>query len=1206
MKINKKIASYCAAAVAAVLILIIVALPPIIRHVAVNKIDEATGRKSEIAKVSINPFTLTAGVYGVRLSEKGSNGTFLSLSSARVSLSPLSLPKRSFIISELKLSAPYVHVVRNAPNNFNFTDLLTGKKEKKEEKSGGTPLFSLNNIVIENGNVDFDDKALAAERFHRLRKIAISIPFFSNMPYLADRYVTPHFAAIVNGSPFDFKGRLKPLTHAVEATVDVNVKQVDLPFYLGYVPVPLPVKVDSGKLTSEMEVGYRVDAKTGPELRVAGNLVLDRLAARELSGAPLASLEQAQLKMNNLWLMSQHFDVASLDLSGLELYASRDRNGVTNFQRLGNAAKPAEPASKEAKAKPAPAKPVDLKLGRFSLRGGKVHFADAVPKGGFKTDLNEIEIGLRNFSLLSDHKAPFTFRLRSARGETISLDGEVAPKPMDVKATLAVNGIRLKDYYPYLADTLAAPVSGTLDVDAGILFNERQGLLLEKGALKTRNLAAPFGGGDGVSLKEADISGIGLDLKQNKATVARIDLKGGNMALTGEKDGTLSLQRLLKAKPAAAPAKPKAKPAKKKARGKETAAPPFSYRIDKIAGSDFKVRYLDKTKEDEPSFVLKRLQFSLASVTGPKMGAIPFSVATGFGDSGRIKAAGSVTPQPLKFKGNVELLGIALRDFDAYLPENTTVFIADGALDTKMAVDLQKDAGGLKGSFAGSAGVRSFYCQDSSQDEDLLKWERLQIENIKGTLGPFTLAIKDVSLSNFFSRIVVEKDGTLNVQHLMGEEAPVAATAKPAPPLPTVQQSALATPPGPTGGQTAAQPSPISIDAITMQGGTLSFSDRHLQNPFDTTFFNLGGRVSGLTSKASEAADVDLRGNLENHSPLAITGKVNPLRGDLFLDMKVAFNDIELSPFTPYSDTYLGYNVDKGKLFLDLTYHIEKKTLSSENKVFVDQFTFGKAVESQKATKLPVRLAIALLKDRKGEIHLDLPVTGRIDDPQFSVWKVVIQILKNMLVKAATAPFALLSSMFGGHEDFSAVYFAPGADDLSQAEQDKLAKLAKALHDRPAISLEISGFVDKERDPEGYRNELLLKKMKGEKFRALAKQKKLAEGQTQEGTAILPGEYHEYLKAVYQKEKFPKPRNIVGIAKDLPDDEMKKLIVTHTTVGNVELQGLARERAQAVKDFLQTKGSVPTERLFETSADIYKPQKEAGSAARVEFGAKVK
>ena len=335
---------------------------------------------------------------------------------------------------------------------------------------------------------------------------------------------------------------------------------------------------------------------------------------------------------------------------------------------------------------------------------------------------------------------------------------------------------------------------------------------------------------------------------------------------------------------------------------------------------------------------------------------------------------------------------------------------------------------------------------------------------------------------------------------------------------------------------------------------------------------NLGGRISGLSSAADKLADVDLRGNLENQSPLRITGRINPLRDNLFVDIKVSFTDIELSPLTPYSGTFLGYTVDKGKLFLDLKYHIENKKLDSENKVFIDQFTFGKKVESDKATSLPVRLAVALLKDRKGEIHLDLPVTGMTDDPKFSVWGVVLQILKNLLVKAATSPFALLQSVFGGKDDFSGVAFSPGSARLSDAERAKLLKLAQVLADRPALKMEVSGFVDRERDPEGYRTELLTRKMKNEKFLALVKEKKALEGQNADNRGNYSPGVSGLAKTVYRKEKFPKPRNFIGLVKDLPADEMKKLILTHTVVGDEALQGLARDRATVVPQFSHRRG----------------------------------
>jgi len=442
----------------------------------------------------------------------------------------------------------------------------------------------------------------------------------------------------------------------------------------------------------------------------------------------------------------------------------------------------------------------------------------------------------------------------------------------------------------------------------------------------------------------------------------------------------------------------------------------------------------------------------------------------------------------------------------------------------------------------------------------------------------------------------VRKDRTLNLQNLVSreqEQGVARQESKPEPTKPTTTAPAKAAP---------AAPPQIRIDEVTIQEGTIAFSDVHLPQQFKTTFHKLGGRVTGLSSAMNRFADVDLRGSLENHSPLLIKGQINPLRDDLFVDLTISFKDIELSPASPYAGTYLGYLIDKGKLYLDLKYHIENKELKASNKVFVDQFTFGRQVSSDKATSLPIKLGVALLKDRNGEIHLDLPVTGRTDDPQFSIWGVVWQVVKNLFVKAATSPFALLSSMMGSGEDLSNVPFAYGSTKLTPAEQQKLLTLAKGLNDRPELKVELKGYVDKERDAEGYRSELLARKMRQEKYLELVKSGKGGDVLSADKLTIEPNEQSRYLKLVYQKAKFPKPRNFIGMLKELPDAEMTKLIIANTTVGDVELKQLAADRVATVRAFLTDSGKMAQERLFLKGDNIYKPSaKEKGAGSRVEL-----
>lgn len=1181
MKIPGKAALWTISLTAGAILFIVLLLPGIIINISEEQIEKATGRKASISRISLNPFTLSAEVTGFRIMEKGSAATFASFSSARVKVSPASVAKRALIVSGIKVGSPSLHLVRTAPNTYNFSDLIRKKPEKEEGLH-----FSINNIEIGNGAIDFLDQAAARPTTHKVRGMNLSVPFISNIPYLSEIHVAPRFSALINGARFEASGRFRPLRKTSETSFIINLRNTDIPFYSAYLPFQIPITLKSGKLSATAEVTYRVSARSQPELWVSGTIGLRDLLVNTKNGGPLLGLGMGALNMEQMEIIGRKFEIASLETAGLELYPDRDEKGQWVWQKLiKTGTSPPEKKEKAAKTRaPAPI----IKIGKINSVGGKIHFHDRLPPGGFKTDLDSVTLGMTGFSTEPDKKTPLEFSFRSSRGETLALKGELAAASHAFKAQLDAKGIDLGSYYPYLSGTLASPVTGKLDTAAAISFAPDDGPSLEAITLAAHNLAAKFDGKDGASLAEFALKGGKFNLKENIAEVESVTITDGKIRLSKEQGGRLSYEGLLKRK---------ADSGRIQQKKTDNTSGQLSYRIHRVEGKGLDISFTDRAKEGAPVFPLRGLRFTVQDISGPKPASMPFTIASGYGKTGSVGAAGTILPFPLKVKGNVEVKRINLRDFDAYMPDNLALSIATGALDSRLKIELSRPGKEIAGTFSGSVGIRSFYCIDTKNNEDLLKWERLQLNGIRGNIQPFTLDIGDVSLANYFSRITINKDRTINLQHLV-EKKP--ASPAPATPAPAPEQARSAQAAGQKGKTN------IRIGTVTLQGGKMVFSDHHLPAPFTTTFHNLGGRISGLSSDESRAAEVDLRGNLENHSPLTITGAINPLRKDLFVNLTIDFTDIELTPTTPYTGTYLGYTVDKGKLSLKLKYHIENKQLSSENKIFFDQLTFGKKVESDKATGLPVRLAVALLKDRKGEIHLDLPVTGRTDDPKFSIWGLVFQVLKNILVKAATSPFALLQAAFGGKEDFSEVVFSPGSAKLSPPEQEKLRKLAKAIQDRPGLDMEITGFVDKERDPEGYRKELLLKKIRTEKFLAMVRQKSVSPGQTQENTEVTADEYPSYLKKVYGKEKFSKPRNLIGLAKDLPVPEMEKLIYAHTLVADAEFQALAKERAAAVRSFLIQEGKLESGRLFLKSGDIYKKPGEGKNGCRVEFGAVVK
>lgn len=1196
--------------VVTLLLFSVLALPAIIKNQAQKAIHKATGRVATIEKVSFNPFGMTLTVQGFTLFEPDRTAPFVKFRQLRISLASSSIFRIAPVSDELSLDQLQLHVVRTAENRYNFSDILD-RLAAQPKKEPGKPLrFSLNNILLQNSSIVFDDQAIKGGKKHIIQELELAIPFISNIPHLAEKYTDPRFSAVVNGARLVFNGKTKPLHQTMETDLHLKLHALDLPHFMPYLPAQLPIKLTSGTLTLDLQLAYKIHQDKQPELLIKGLTRLDQIAVQEKNRAQVALFNSLEVQARNIELFSRTVALQLIALDGLKVLVDRDSSGRLSFQRL---TPPAQTAAKKPISPPPPATketpkdtPLQLTVDTLAVTNGSLQFIDQLPKGGFKTALQDITLKLTNLSNARDAACKYEFAMAGDQGERFTAEGAAVLAPLSAEAQFSLTGLKLQRGWPYLQELLTAPVKGSLGIEGTAAFKPDDGVSIKDLGLHLKDLAADYGTRDATRISSLDITGVEFNQKQNSAQVEEIRLGKSSVQISREPDGKLSVLSLLKT--ASAPAVPEgAAPAATTTPQPEPVKPmpqaatkPLGWKVSKVSVSGLATTFIDKKISGQPVFKLNNIRLTASNITGPTLGAMPLGFSAIYNNNAPLKANGTLYPQPVRYAGTVSFAKLPITDFASYIPENIKLYLLDGTLDSSLKLDVGFDAAGKpKGTFSGTAGLRSLHLVDAVLEEDLLKWESLQLDQISGTLQPMTLGIRQIALNNVYARVAVRKDKTLNLQNLVTKEQGQGAGPRTEPA--EVGKGHENKGKEQQGQAVTAKPS-IRIDAVTIQDGTMDFSDAHLPNQFRTTFHNLGGRVSGLSSEMNTRAEVDLRGNLENHSPLQITGTVNPLRDDLFVDLTISFKDIELSPATPYSGTYLGYAIDKGKLFLDLKYHIENKQLKAENKIFVDQFTFGNSVESDKATKLPVKLGIALLKDRNGQIILDLPVSGRTDDPKFSIWGVVWQVVTNLFVKAVTSPFALLSSMFGSSEDLSSVSFAPGSALLLPTEMKKLDTLAKGLTERPGLKVELSGYVDQQRDPEGYRLELLQQKMRQEKYLELARNKQLKEGEDADQLTIQPAEYSRYLKAVYNKEKFPKPRNLIGMVKDIPDDEMKKLIIANTLAGEKELQQLATRRTAAVREYLITHGKLESQRLFQKQDTITKPPKETSSPdSRVEL-----
>jgi uncharacterized protein involved in outer membrane biogenesis len=711
-----------------------------------------------------------------------------------------------------------------------------------------------------------------------------------------------------------------------------------------------------------------------------------------------------------------------------------------------------------------------------------------------------------------------------------------------------------------------------------------------------------------LNLASLQVRDASLDLAKHELTLGEVLSSGGKLAAVRDKDGRLDVEAMFAPVAESAPT-----PAPTK-----DAPPAWIVSLKKLSIDGYGLTLKDETNRRVSNLSVEPFALSAQDLSTRKDSKGKFELKATLNKKGTLNVAGALALAPLSGDMSIDAKAIEILPFQPYFANKVNISVTGGDIALKGAVKWKLGAAGeapVSGDFSGVLDLTDFASVERRSAEDFFKAKSLHIGTVKGTLAPLNFAIEEIALADFYSRLIVLPEGRLNLQDIVrkpGEEAasvippagtpPAAAVGAAAPAVTTKSAGATTTT------ATVAPPpaDPLSnyltrIGRITVQGGNINFSDRFIKPNYSANLTAVGGTVTRISPETP--ADLDLRGTVDNSAPLLISGKFNPLAKDLFVDIKGSVKGFDMSPMSPYSGRYIGYAIEKGKLSMDVAYKLENRQLTASNKLLLTQLTLGEKIDNPEATKLPVTLALALLKDRNGNIDLELPITGSLDDPQFSVGGIVVKVIINLIVKAVTAPFALLGALFGGGgEELGWIEFDYGYALIGAANADKLGKLVKALQDRPALNVEIAGRVDPEQDKEGLRHAALEHKVATQKFRALAR------GGTPVASVaevkVEPAEYLQYLERAYDAEKFPKPRNLIGLAKSLPKEEMEKLILSNVTIADSDLRQLAEQRAKAVQQAL-LKAGISNERVFLLDSRISAPEaKDKAKASRADLSLK--
>src|ERR1700730_10456679 len=323
-----------------------VGVPVLAQYVVAGRLAASLNRPVSMQRVRFNPYTLRLSIKKLHIVERAGSAPFVAIGQLLVKVPWRSLFRRAPGVSEVAFNRPAIHIVRNAEQRFNFSDLLESSAPAPKP-SAKPQRFAISNIQIHEGEVHFDDKVLGEQ--HALEHIEFDVPFIANLPADVNIFVQPLLQMVIDASQMRITGKAKPFAVPPESVIDLNFHRLSLPLYIGYAPKKLPLKIPQGTLSSLLQVHF-VNAANAPIIRVGGEVALDQVDVRDAANAPLAGFRHLAVDLNDIEPLVSVTHLGKIYLDGLTVHVVRNADGAINLTSVG-ASKPA-PAAVQAKAAP--------------------------------------------------------------------------------------------------------------------------------------------------------------------------------------------------------------------------------------------------------------------------------------------------------------------------------------------------------------------------------------------------------------------------------------------------------------------------------------------------------------------------------------------------------------------------------------------------------------------------------------------------------------------------------------------------------------------------------------------------------------------------------------------------------------------------------------------------------------------------------------
>ena len=1158
------------------------AAPPILKIVLSSQLTENLQRPAHITKVYVNPLLLHLEIDGLTVSKLHGEGNLITAGQIVAAPSVATLWHFAPVIGCLQFKDLTVDVTFHGKGRYSISDLMEAGREEEDsrDREGAVFPFALYDFELTNATLIFDDKP--HDKRHVISKINLRVPYTSSIEGTEREFTQPRFTAVVNGDPVELDGRTRPFDQSLLTEFRLGAVNIDLDQYWRYLPAKTPLALKSGRFTSELSLFFERPDVHSLNLFVGGGGRLTDLDLEDPKEGSVIRFKELAFEIERFSLRDRFLALKRMTLQEPYFRVIRNPGGTVNWTGYFT---PMETADEKEPYAAEEVAPFRVDCHRAEIHAGSIEWVDRAVQDGFTRTFGNLEVS--GTELASRGGTPGSFEATIGTAERFGVKGTATIEPLAGKATITAENVALPDFAPYLAEVQPLKVdSGTAGLSADIAFALNGGkpeVSVSNGSATLADLAARAPEAKNPSLKLAGLSvtGAALDLNAKSVSVNEISVTGPMAEVVRQKDGSIDLPALL------ASEKNKVAADKTGTEKPETSTKGWDAVIKHVAVTDGSFTLRDRKLQNAASLSVNKFALDAKDVTIDKSAAIPYSASGSWSGGGSFSTQGEATLDPVAAKGRLTVTDFGLRPFDAYLAESTELLFAKGRAYANLAYSFVQ-GNTPKITAKGDAALAGLSMKTTFADSKFLGVDRLNIKSIDFSNDPNELSIGEISLDGPRALVAYAEDGRLNIRRALrlpepepvseedekkakntkqtkaeektddGEDAAITKTADKEPPL----------------------FSRLEITKVSMKNGVIHFRDASVKPVFTNEVKKITLALTDIGMTREARPKIDFTAEV-GPTPMSVTGVLNPVIAPIYSDLAISVNGMELVPLTPYTIKNLAYPIEKGRLYADVTFKTEDWKLDAQNKFFIEQLVLGPKDNRPDAPNVPVKFGLALLQDGNGDLELNLPITGRLDDPNFRIGGIVFRAIVSLLFKALASPFTLIGSIFGGGgENMDFLVFEPGRARIDQNGEAKLATIIKALTERTKLKLEVDGVTDPKADVSGLTQVIFDRKIKEQKY--LDQPRSVRAETTVDDMMVAPEEYPEYLFEAYAEEpdeEGVRPTTLFMVDEQ-PVEVMEKFIRDRIVITDELLHELAMRRANAIKTYIIERHPELTERVF--------------------------